>query len=167
MHMGWVDLFLLGLLLLSAAVGFWRGLLFEVMSLAGWLVAYFGAVWASPVVAPHIPVGVPNGSLHLLASFTVTFVAVLLIWSLLSRLLRMLLRATPLSVVDRFLGVLFGLVRGLVVSLVIYTVVGWTPWVRSQAWEQSEVRPWLAATRNVLTPMLPPSWSRNWRNWRD
>ncbi len=162
--MAWVDLLLLGLLLLSAFVGLWRGLLFEVMSLAGWLVAYFGAVWVSPEVAPHLPVGAPGSALKLSASFLLTFVAVLIVWSLLSRLLRMLLRATPLSVVDRLLGGLFGVLRGLLLVFVLYTAVGWTPWVRSQAWAQSQARPWLAAARTVLAPLLPPSWAGIWRD---
>jgi membrane protein required for colicin V production len=156
--MAWVDLFLLGLFFISAAVGFWRGLLFELMSLAGWLVAYFGALWASPEVAPHLPVGVPAGTLNLSASFVLTFVAVLVVWALLTRLLRMMLRATPLSVVDRFLGALFGALRGLLVAFVIYIVVGWTPWAHSQAWTQSQLRPWLAQGHALLVPLLPTSW---------
>jgi membrane protein required for colicin V production len=161
--MAWVDLFFLGLWLLSAAVGFWRGLFFEVMSLVGWVVAYVVAVWASPVVAPHVPLGTPGGALNQLTSFIATFVATLIFWALLSRLFRMLLRATPLSLVDRLLGGIFGLARGLILALAVFTVVGWTPWARSDVWVQSQVRPWLAAARDTLIPLLPGSWTRIWR----
>ena len=161
--MAWVDLFLLALLLLSAAVGFWRGLFFEVMSLLGWVVAYFAAVWFSPVAAPHIPVGTPGGALNQLASVIGVFVAVLIVWALLSRLLRMLLRATPLSLIDRLLGAMFGVIRGVLILLLIYAAVGWTPWSRSEAWAQSQVRPWLAVACKTLVPLLPASWNRFWR----
>lgn len=161
--MAWVDLLLLVLLLLSAATGFWRGLLFEVMSLLGWVAAYFAAVWFSPVAAPHIPVGTPGGALNGLTSLIVVFVTVLIVWALLSQLLRMLLRATPLSLIDRLLGAMFGLIRGVLILLLIYVAVGWTPWSRSEAWAQSQVRPWLAVTCNTLAPLLPASWARVWR----
>ena len=37
------DLAMLAVLLLSMAVGAWRGLAFELMSLLGWFAAYFAA----------------------------------------------------------------------------------------------------------------------------
>ena len=39
---------LLGVLLLSVLVGLVRGLVFEVLSLLGWVVAYFAAQWFAP-----------------------------------------------------------------------------------------------------------------------
>jgi membrane protein required for colicin V production len=162
-NMAWVDLLLLGLLLASAVVGLWRGLLFELMSLAGWLVAYFAAHWLSPEVAPHLPVGTPGSALNQSAAFILSFIAVLIAWSLLARLLRLLLRATPLSLLDRLLGALFGAVRGLLIALLLSTVVSWTPWVRSEAWAQSQARPWLEAARDALMPLLPEPWARNLR----
>jgi hypothetical protein len=55
--LGWVDGTLLAVL---AAVGMVRGpgawLVFECLSLAGWLVAWFGAQWAAPQLA-HPPAG--------------------------------------------------------------------------------------------------------------
>ena len=41
--LGWVDWALLAVLALSIAVGLWRGLVFEVLSLVGWVGAYIAA----------------------------------------------------------------------------------------------------------------------------
>ncbi len=50
----WIDLAMLGWLLLSMLIGVWRGLLFELLSLAGLLVAWFGCQWAAPqALAAH------------------------------------------------------------------------------------------------------------------
>ncbi|MCC7151784.1 MAG: CvpA family protein, partial [Rubrivivax sp.] len=38
-----IDWALLAVLVLSVVVGLWRGLVFELMSLAGWVVAWVGA----------------------------------------------------------------------------------------------------------------------------
>jgi membrane protein required for colicin V production len=158
--MVWVDWVFLALVVLSALVGLWRGLVFELMSLAGWVVAYFLAHWLSPQLAPHIPVGVAGSALNASATFLITFVSVLIAWALLARLVRMLVRATPLSIVDRLLGMLFGGLRGLMVALMLYTVVSWTPWSRSEVWTQSQIRPWLAVAYGVVSPLLPASWTQ-------
>ena len=39
------DWILLGVLLASMVVGLWRGLVYEVLSLAGWVAAFFVAQW--------------------------------------------------------------------------------------------------------------------------
>ena len=41
--LGWVDGVLLAVLVVSLLVGLWRGLVFELMSLLGWVVAYVAA----------------------------------------------------------------------------------------------------------------------------
>ncbi|RZL27705.1 MAG: CvpA family protein, partial [Rubrivivax sp.] len=53
--LSWVDLALAALLLLSIGIGLWRGLVYEVMSLAGWVIAYFAASPLAPVVLDLLP----------------------------------------------------------------------------------------------------------------
>jgi membrane protein required for colicin V production len=158
---GWVDMALLAVLGLSALVGLVRGLVFELLSLAGWVVAYFAAQWFAPVLATHVPIGQAGSSLNHGAAFASAFVAALIVWGLLARLLRALVRATPLSLVDRLLGALFGAARGLIVLLAVATVVGLTPLAKSAAWQQSQGVPWLQAALQGLKPVLPPQLSQH------
>ena len=129
--LGWIDWSLLAVLCVSVAVGLWRGLVFELMSLAGWLVAYVLAQMFSPEVAQRLPFGTPGSALQQGAAFVITFILALIVWSLLARLARMLIQATPLTVIDRLMGALFGLLRGLVLLLAVATVVAFTPVARS------------------------------------
>jgi len=152
---GWVDLVLAGALALSVIVGLLRGFVFEVLSLLGWLAAYVIAQWLAPTLAPHLPLGKPGSALNLGAAFVCTFVAALIAWGLSARLLRMLIRATPLSLVDRGLGATFGLLRGLVVLLAIATVIALTPAAKSSAWRESRGALWLNDALHGLKPMLP------------
>lgn len=157
----WVDLVLMGLLALSVIVGLWRGLVFELMALAGWIVAYVVAQAWSPQVGVYLPVGTPGSALHAAAAFAATFLGTLIAWMLLARLVRMLIRATPLTVVDRVLGGAFGLARGLLALLVLATLVSFTPAVRSQAWTSSQGAAWLGVLLHGIHPLLPDEVARH------
>lgn len=153
--MGWVDIVLLSVLALSVVIGLLRGFVFEVLSLLGWVVAYFAAQWFGPDLAPQLPVGSPGSALNLGAAFAITFIAALVVWSLAARGVRLLIKATPLSVPDRVLGAGFGALRGTVLLLALATVVAMTPAVRSSAWQASQGAGWLHAMLNELKPVLP------------
>ena len=87
--LSWIDLALAALLLISIGIGLWRGLVFEVMSLAGWVVAYFAASPLAPVVQALLPASVSSrfgpAALHVV-TLALAFFVVLIIWSLASRL---------------------------------------------------------------------------------
>jgi membrane protein required for colicin V production len=159
--LGWVDWTLLGVLAASVLVGLWRGLVFELMSLLGWVVAYVAAqVWAVQVAA-HLPVGLPGSALNLGAGFALTFIGTLIAWTLLARLVRLLLHATPLTLVDRTLGAAFGLARGGVLLLALATVVAFTPAARSQPWQDSQGAAWLRVALQNIKPVLPADVARH------
>ena len=159
--LGWVDWALLAAMGLSVAVGLWRGLVFEVMSLAGWVVAYVAAQMLSPTLAPHVPVGSPGSALNQGAAFALGFIGVLLAWALLARLVRLLIHATPLTVVDRLFGAMFGFLRGAVLLLALATVVAFTPAARSAAWQQSRGAVWLGQVLQGIKPVLPEGMARH------
>lgn len=155
--LAWVDWVLLLVLAASVLIGLFRGFVFEVLSLAGWLVAWFAAQWASPQAAPYLPIGTPGSSMNLAAAFLACFVLALIVWSLLARLVRMVIHATPLSIPDRLLGAGFGVLRGTVLLLAVATVVNLTPAAQSQAWRSSQGARWLGLGLQTLKPLLPES----------
>lgn len=155
-QIGWVDATLLAVLLVSVIVGIVRGFVFELLSLAGWLAAWFAAQWLAPVAAPYVPIGVPGSALNLGAAFAVVFVVALIAWAIAARLIRLLLHATPLSLPDRGLGAVFGLLRGIVLLLAVAAVVSLTPAVKSSAWQHSRGAGMLSALLDGLLPLLPP-----------
>jgi membrane protein required for colicin V production len=158
---GWVDWVLLVVLLASVVIGLVRGLVFEVLSLLGWVAAYIAAQMFSPQVAAHLPVGAPGSALNQGASFAVTFVLALVVWMLLARLVRLIVHATPLTLIDRTLGGVFGLVRALVLLLAVATVVSFTPAVRAAPWQASHGAAWLGVLLSGLKPVLPPAVARH------
>lgn len=153
--MQWVDIAMLGILAVSVIVGLVRGFVFEVLSLVGWLVAYLVARWFAADVAMHIPVGTPGSAVNHAVGFVALFIAALLLWAIVSRLLRFLIHASPLSLPDRALGAGFGLLRGLVLLLVAATVISVTPLAKSPAWRASQGAQWLHSALDGLRPLLP------------
>lgn len=153
----WVDAAMVGLIVLSALVGLFRGLTFELLSLAGWFAAYFAATWASPFLAPWLPIGDPGSMLNLGVAFACAFLLVLVVWSLAARAVASLVRATPLRPLDRIMGALFGIARAGVVLLAVATLVSFTPAARTEAWSQSQGAAWLDAFLRELVPLWPES----------
>lgn len=159
--LSWVDWALLAVLAVSVVVGLWRGLIFEVLSLIGWVAAYVAAQVLSPSVAPWLPIGEPDSAVNSGAAFAITFVLALMVWSLVARLVSLLVKATPLAFVDRALGAGFGLMRGGVLLLALATVVALTPAARSPLWQESVGAAWLGAMLQELKPVLPVNVARH------
>jgi membrane protein required for colicin V production len=155
--LGWVDLVLLAVFLLSVLIGLWRGFVFEIVSLLGWLVAFVIANSAGPLLADVLPLGDAGGAVRLWAAYILVFVLVLLTCTLLARMLRALVAATPLSFVDRLLGGMFGVARGMLILVVVGTLVTLSPYAGSTTWKSSHGALWLGLALEGLKPVLPQS----------
>jgi len=158
---GWVDWALLAVLLVSVLVGLVRGLVFEVLSLLGWVAAFVAAQAWSAEVALHVPVGAPGSALNHGAAFAIVFVLALIAWMLAAKLIRLIVHATPLTLIDRTLGGVFGFVRALVLLLAVAMVVSFTPAVRAAPWQASHGAAWLGVLLSGLKSVLPPAVSRH------
>jgi membrane protein required for colicin V production len=155
--LGWVDLALLAVFLLSVLIGLWRGFVFEIVSLLGWLVAFVIANSAGPFLADLIPLDSADAQVRLWVAYIVVFVLVLLTCTLLARMLRALVSATPLSFVDHLLGGLFGVARGALILVVVATLVTLSPYASSTTWKSSHGALWLGLALEGLKPVLPQS----------
>lgn len=155
-----LDWGLLAVLALSVVVGLRRGIVFELMSLAGWVLAWGVAQAYGGSLAAWLPLHAGGPALRAVSGFGLAFVGTLALCAVLARIARALISATPLSVVDRLLGAGFGLARGLVVLLVVATIVAWTPASSSPAWQSSQGAAWLAQLVDGLRPLWPDSWLR-------
>lgn len=151
----WLDWIFLAVLALSILMGLWRGLVFEVLSLAGWAVAYFCMPWLAPVLQEFLPQEKLGPGLAQALSLGLSFVLVLLLWGICAKLLRSLIHATPLSVLDRLAGAGFGVLRGLLICIAVVLLVSMTPAVESEIWLSSQLVPGLQTVIQAAKPVLP------------
>jgi len=152
--LGWIDIAMLAVVGLSAIVGVLRGLTFEILSLLGWVAAWFAALWFGPMIAPQLSIASP--SLNHIAAFAIAVVIALVVCGLAARAISALVGKTPLKPLDRLLGAAFGVLRGLLVLLAIAIVVAHTPASSSAAWRESHCAVWLDAMLRELMPLVAP-----------
>ena len=152
--LGPVDLALLVFLAASSLLGLMRGGVYEMLALAGWFVAVLAARAYGTSWQAYLHIGAPSSALNHVAACTAVFLLTLVAWGLAARLVRALIRATPLSPIDRVLGAGFGVLRGVVVLLVVALVVQVSPWHASPAWQGSHAAVWLNALLHELQPVF-------------
>lgn len=127
-----VDGVVLLIIFISAILAFSRGLVREVMSILGWVVAGFAAFTFAPQVEPlvsEIPIlrELIGGSceLSILAAFAAVFALALVIVSIFTPLFSGLVANSALGPMDQGLGLLFGVARGVLliaVALIVYDI---------------------------------------------
>lgn len=150
-----VDGLLLFVLLLSAVVGMWRGLVYEVLSLMVWVAAFLLAQAYAGDVARLLPLDGLSAALRIAVAFVLVFVASAFAGGFVAWLVKKMVAAVGLRPIDRVLGGVFGLLRGAVVLLAVAVVVGMTPLQSQQAWQTSAVAQVLGDSLQALRPLLP------------
>ncbi|MDR0274319.1 MAG: CvpA family protein [Burkholderiaceae bacterium] len=138
-----LDWIFLALLAVSLLLGFWRGLLYEVISLAGWVAAYFVARWGAGVVGDWLPMSEAGPNLHYWAGFALLFVATAFLGGMLAWLARRGVKALGMRPVDRTFGALFGLARGAALLLAAAALANLTPVHEEPWWSASTGVRWL------------------------
>ena len=142
--MSMVDLIILGIIVISALIGVFRGLIKEALSLASWFAAIVAGTLFSGQLSGVMENLINNDSLRRIAAFAILFVVVIFAGTMLSNLFAKLTEAAGLKGADRTLGALFGILRGLIIVLVVIFIG--TQFDISQRWfEGSKLVP-LAVT---------------------
>ena len=155
-----LDWICAALLLASLALGAWRGLVFELMSIAGWVLAFVAARWAAPIVGDWLPMGESPDPLRYAAGFVLVFIAVAFLCGMLATLARHAAKALGVRPVDRVFGALFGLARGVLVLVVLAALVVMTPLRDEGWWRESLSAGWLEMTLSWLQPLWPESFGK-------
>jgi len=127
-----VDGVALLIVVISALLAFSRGLIREVMSILGWVVAAFAAFTFAPQIKPlveEIPIvsDLISGSceLAILVAFAGVFAIALVVVSIFTPLFSGMIANSALGPMDQGLGFLFGVARGVVliaVALIVYDI---------------------------------------------
>jgi len=108
------DVLIVLVLLGSTIVGLLRGFVREAVSLVFWVVAIWAAWKFGPIVEPHLGGLLAGPSVAPWVGRLVILVLVLLVGWVVALLMGYFTRSLGLGVMDRVIGVLFGIARGMV-----------------------------------------------------
>ena len=157
--MNWLDLAVLGIIVLSAIFAFARGFVREALSIIAWVgagaVTLYGFNWVYAQVDPMVH----NALLSQLIAGLGLFFGSLIVLTILTGIVARMVRATGLSPVDRTLGFIFGLARGAVLVCLAYLLLDIAvpkddrpSWIR-----EAKVEPYIHEGADVLRGFLPES----------
>jgi len=134
--MTWLDYGVIVVLLLSITWGAWRGLVHEVLSLAGWIMAFLAANLLAAPLSETFPANM-RPEFRVVGAFLLVFVGTLVLVTLLTALVTKFIRVSVLQSLDRWLGALFGLMRGLVLVVAFAVIAGLTSFPTTPVWKDS------------------------------
>ena len=135
-----VDNLILAVIAISSAFGVRRGFIKEIMSLLSWIVALLVSRVYSGSLASIIENLIDNPSVRYVIAFSVLFVVIIMLGTLLNHFMSKLLVVTGLKTIDRLLGAVFGVARGTVIVLVFLFVLN-VFMSESEWWQQSTLIP--------------------------
>jgi membrane protein required for colicin V production len=128
----YLDLFLIAVMLISGLLAMVRGLIREVLSIAGWGAAAVAGLYAYSKLLPMTKQYISND--YMAAGVTVAgaFFATLIIVSVITVKISDKILDSRIGALDRTLGFLFGLFRGLIIVVVAFIFFDWLVPAKSQ-----------------------------------
>jgi membrane protein required for colicin V production len=145
-----VDYIILAILILSAIMGLVRGLLREAIAVITWFLAIVLAWSFASSLEPHLG-GVLIGSpLRIWAARVIIFVGVLLLGGALATVLGHYVRVSMFAGMDKFLGLVFGLIRGIVIVGAFTIAVQALRMDEDTSWQRSKLMPYASGVADAL-----------------
>lgn len=125
MNIAILDGVVLAVIFISALLAMFRGFVREVLSIAAWVAAAILAYLFYEELIPYISQYVDNRSVAVGLSAAAIFLVSLIVVSLITMKISDFVMDSPVGVLDRFLGFLFGAARGLLLVVVAVIFFNW------------------------------------------
>lgn len=155
--MHWFDVSVTVLVLLFGALGVWRGLIREVIALLGFLAAFVLAAHGYAEVVPLVHPVIKDEWASQAVSVVLIFMVVMLLAALCGRLLRLMVKRVGLSLLDRLLGGVFGVMKvTLVVAGLLLVSMQISPRPTRQLEAESHLAPLFFQNADLLAMSLTP-----------
>jgi membrane protein required for colicin V production len=135
------DWAIASVIVVSAVAAATEGFFHQAFGLAGIALGYLLAAWQYHAVAAWVEPHLKSAWLGDIAGFVLIFLAVVIVAGIAGRVVRWAMKEAGLSLFDRLLGALLGIVKGaLFVSILLMGMTAFTP--TSKLLEGSELAPY-------------------------
>lgn len=149
------DIAIIGIVLICTLTALMRGVVAELASLIAWVVAFLGAKYFSPIVAPIALASVEPESLRLIVTFILLFFLLLAGQYFLRSFLTQIIKAIGLNGVNKFLGAIFGLAKGFIIATIMVVICSLTSLPQTPEWKESVMIPVVDGFARIGMPYLP------------
>ena len=157
-----LDLIILAVIGVSATLSLFRGFFREFFSLATWALAIWLPINYTEQFIAFLPDTVESPSARWFISAGVLFVSAMVVGSILSILIRKILGATGIGLVDRLLGVGIGVVRGVLIVAIVALLATSNPAIpKEKWWNDSKILPPVLILSRFIQNRLP----ENFKKW--
>ncbi|HUX91109.1 MAG TPA: CvpA family protein [Gallionellaceae bacterium] len=150
------DYIVLVIIILSVLLGWWRGLVYEILSLLSWVTSYFVAKSWAAEFTPYMPAVLESEALKSAAAFMAVFVTTLILCGIAAWSLNKLIKSFGLDWrTDGVLGAIFGFFRGWMLVLVIVLLAGLTKLPQTPFWHDALLSKPLQNAALLTKDLLP------------
>ena len=154
--MHWFDVCIGLAFLIGGIWSVFRGLAREIITLVGITAAFALAGWGYPSISRPLEDIIALQWLRQVVSFLLIFFAAVVFYILCAKVTRRMIKAVGLSIPDRILGGLFGLLKvAVLVSVVLIVLAHFAPAFTSRMARESQLAPTFFHTAQLLTTLLP------------
>ena len=153
--MSWVDLIIIGIILISALISLVRGFVKESISLVSWILAGFIAFRYFTALAELLLPYVESPTVRTGVAFSVLFVSTLIVGAIINFMASQMVSKTGLSGTDKTLGMVFGAARGVLIVTLIVLLASLTPMPEESWWQDAGTIKYFSQLANWLKDVLP------------
>ena len=150
-----IDFVILGILVASMVIGFFRGFFPEVVGVATWVVAGIGAMHFGDAVQPYLEGKMGSPTVEMWTARAALFVFLMVIGGLVGQLVSLAVDKAGLSGTDKTLGMAFGAVRGIIVLGVLVIFAQLIGFPRDAWWSESRLIPVGETVADAIRTFLP------------
>ena len=156
-HFNWVDFTIIGIIVFSIVISFFRGFIREVVSLVIWVGAVITAFKFAESVQIHLQPWINSDSLQYAVAFVGLFLAVFVFGIFINLIVQMLVKKTGLTITNRLLGIFFGAGRGLLIVSVFLMFIS-----------VGNIKDGSVVTQSYLAPKFEPivTWLNQFLPWQ-
>jgi membrane protein required for colicin V production len=158
MTLATLDLFIVGVIGVSALISLVRGFTSEFLSLLTWLLAILLPFYYTEQFSAFLPDTIESPSARWFISAGVLFIGAMVFCSIISFLIRKLIGTTGAGLIDRLFGSGLGAVRGLLILAVVALLATSNPSIpREKWWNESKLLPVVLIVSKIMHSQLPES----------
>ena len=149
------DIGIVVIILITALIGFMRGIVWMTVFIATWVAAIFFAIKYKDQLATALPIKLGSEVAQTGLAALLIFLGILIVGAILNAIFHKILNAVGLGTFDRFLGTGLGIVLGALTITLLTMLLGLTELPDQKAWGESKFIPKFQKAATWLKAKIP------------